>query len=221
MKFSQRVRKSVDAIWNASFEHPFVVGLGDGSLPLESFRYYVLQDSYYLSCFARVQALGAAKAGDLFTSGRLAAHVEGTYQAEMAMHEKFAKMLGITEKEKAQFRPAPTSYAYTSHLFRAAYEGNLGDIIAAILPCYWLYYEVGQRLKDAQPDEPIYREWISAYGKDWFREFVEEQINRLDEQAEKGTDADRDRMEQHFVISSQYEYMFWEMAYCRETWPIV
>ena len=101
-------------------------------------------------------------------------------------------------------------------MYRAAYEGHLGDTIAAILPCYWLYYEIGERLKECQPEEPIYNEWISAYGSDWFRTLVEEQITRLDTIAEKVTEADRKRMKQHFIISSQYEYSFWEMAYTLE-----
>jgi len=220
MKFSEQLRKKVDPIWNASFEHPFVTGIADGTLPLDCFRYYVKQDSYYLSHFAKVQSLGAAKALDLFTTHRLAAHAQGTYQAELALHENFAKRLGITDEEREKFQVAPTAYGYTSHLYRAAYSGHLGDIIAALLPCYWLYYEIGERLQGATPEESIYQDWIAAYGGEWFRELVEEQINRLDELAEQVTEADRQRMEEHFVISSQYEYLFWEMAYRQETWPV-
>lgn len=220
MKFSEQLRAAVDTSWNASFEHPFVRGIGDGTLPLDCFRFYVLNDAYYLSQFARVQALGAAKAADLYTVNRMAVHAQGTYSAELSLHEKFAKLLGITEEEQAAFEPAPTAYAYTSHMLRAAYSGSLGDIVAAILPCYWLYYEIGERLKSCTPDEPIYREWIAAYGGEWFRELVEEQIARLDELAEQASEADRERMKRHFVISSRYEYMFWEMAYVKETWPI-
>ncbi|MED4604291.1 thiaminase II [Paenibacillus validus] len=220
MKFSEQLRAAVDTSWNASFEHPFVRGIGDGTLPLDCFRHYVLNDAYYLSQFARVQALGAAKAGDLYTVNRMAVHAQGTYGAELSLHEKFAKLLGITEEEHAAFEPAPTAYAYTSHMLRAAYSGSLGDIVAAILPCYWLYYEIGERLQSCTPDEPIYREWIAAYGGEWFRELVEEQIARLDELAEQASEADRERMKRHFVISSRYEYMFWEMAYDKEAWPI-
>ncbi len=220
MKFSQEIRKEADHIWEASFQHPFVTGIADGTLSLESFRYYVLQDAYYLSHFARIQALGAAKAEDLHTTNRLAIHAQGTYEAELSLHENFSKRLGITEEERQNFIAAPTAYAYTSHLYRAAYSGHLGDIIAALLPCYWLYYEIGERLQGSTPAEPIYQEWIEAYGGDWFRELVEEQINRLDEIAEKVTDEDRKRMKEHFMISSQYEYSFWEMAYRLEKWSV-
>jgi thiaminase (transcriptional activator TenA) len=220
MTFSKELRKEADPIWEASFHHPFVTGIADGTLSLESFRYYVLQDAYYLSHFARIQALGAAKAADLHTTNRLAIHAQGTYEAELSLHENFSKRLGITEEEKQNFVAAPTAYAYTSHLYRAAYTGQLGDIIAALLPCYWLYYEIGERLLCATPDEPIYQEWIQAYGGDWFRDLVEEQINRLDEIAQKVTEEDRKRMKEHFIISSQYEYSFWEMAYRLEDWPV-
>ncbi|MCF6139236.1 thiaminase II [Pseudalkalibacillus berkeleyi] len=220
MSFSQYVRKVADPIWEASFKHPFVTGIAGGSLPLENFRYYVLQDAYYLSHFAKVQALGAAKSQDMKTTACMASHAQGTYEAELSLHEQFSKLLGITDEERASFKPAPTAYAYTSHMYRAAHNGHLGDIIAAILPCYWLYYEIGEQMKGFKPEEPIYQEWIAAYGGEWFRTLVEEQINRLDEIAETVTEADRERMKEHFIISSQYEFEFWDMAYTLEKWPV-
>ena len=220
MTFSKLLREESDHIWEASFGHPFVTGIGDGTLPLESFRYYVMQDAYYLAHFARVQALGAARASDLETTNSLAAHAQGTYEAELALHKNFSSRLGITEEEQANFKPSPTAYAYTSHMYRAAYQGHLGDIIAAILPCYWLYYEIGEKLQSCSPEEPIYQEWIAAYGGEWFRTLVEEQINRIDKIAETLTAEDLERMKEHFMISSQYEYSFWEMAYKLEEWPV-
>lgn len=220
MKFSEQLRKEADHIWEANFQHPFIKELGEGTLPLECFRYYVMQDAYYLSHFARVQSLGGTKANDLYTTSRMAAHAQGTYEAEMGLHEKFSRLLGITDEEHASFQPSPTAYAYTSHMYRAAYQGHLGDILAAILPCYWVYYEIGERLQACEPEEPIYQEWIAAYGGEWFRSLVEEQIERLDQIAETVTPTDLARMKEHFLISSQYEYGFWEMAYRLEKWPV-
>ncbi|SHN18377.1 thiaminase II [Gracilibacillus kekensis] len=218
MKFSTVIRQEADPIWQASLTHPFVQGIGDGTLPIENFKYYVLQDSYYLSHFARIQSLGAAKAETLEVTKSMAAHAQGTYEAELALHRTFTDMLGITEEEKRNFKPSPTAYAYTSHMYRAAYQGHLGDVIAAILPCYWVYYEVGEQLKHCEPDHPVYQKWIEAYGEDWFRMLVEEQINRLDDIAEQVNDKDKDRMKEHFLLSSHYELMFWEMAYQQEDW---
>lgn len=220
MKFSEQIRQEADHIWVASFNHPFVTGIADGSLSLESFKYYVMQDAYYLSHFAKVQAYAGAKAFDLYTTSRLAAHAQGTYEAELSLHENFSKRLGITEEERINFKPAPTAYAYTSHMYRAVLSGGIGEVIAALLPCYWLYYEIGERLQGSTPEEPIYQEWIAAYGGDWFRQLVEEQIARLDELAEKASEEERARMKEHFMLSSQYEYSFWEMAYTLEKWPV-
>ncbi|MEM5687166.1 hypothetical protein AAHB49_14950 [Bacillus cereus] len=89
--FSQSLRKEVDSIWGASFHHPFIKKLGEGTLDLARFRYYVLQDSYYLSHFARVQTLGAAKALELETTARMAHHAQNTYEAELSLHENFGE----------------------------------------------------------------------------------------------------------------------------------
>ena len=218
MKFSEILRQKADKSWQASFEHPFVTGIADGTLSLEAFRYYVLNDSYYLSVFAKMQALGAAKANDLYTSARMASHAQGTYEAELSLHANFSKRLGITDEERANFVPSPSAYAYTSHLISVGYTGTLGEIIAAILPCYWLYWEIGERLQGSTPSEPIYQEWIAAYGGDWFSTLVKEQIDRLDALAEQATPAERAKMESHFLISSHYELAFWQMAYSLEKW---
>lgn len=219
MTFTEELRQAVDPIWEASFNHPFVRGIADSTLPIERFRYYVLQDSYYLTHFAKNQALAASKAEDLYVTNRLAKHAQGTYEAELELHRTFMKMLSITDEEIKAFKPAPTAYAYTSHMYRASMQGPLGDTIAAILPCYWLYYEIGETLKHEKPKEAIYQTWINTYGSEWFKELVQEQIDRLDALAEEATEKDRERMKEHFIRSSQYEYLFWEMAYTLEKWP--
>lgn len=218
--FTEQLRKQADQIWEANLNHPFVRGIAEGTLPLENFKYYVLQDSYYLSHFARIQALGAARAEDLYTTSRMAAHAQGTNEAELALHEKFIKQLHITGEELAKFEPAPTTYNYTSHLYRVADSGSLGEIIAAILPCYWIYHEIGERFEGAEPKEPIYQEWIAAYGGEWFGQLVQEQISRLDNLAENASNTERKKMTRHFLLSCQYEYLFWEMAFKLEKWPV-
>ncbi|KZZ84765.1 thiaminase II [Bacillus sp. SJS] len=217
--FTEKLRKVTDSIWEANFNHPFVRGIGDGTLPLENFRYYVMQDAYYLSHFAKVQALAGGKADDLHVTARMAFHAQGTYEAELSLHEKFSTLLGITEEEKRAFEPSPTAYAYTSHMYRSAINGSLGEIIACILPCYWIYYEIGERLKECKPEEPIYQEWIAAYGGEWFKELVFEQLERLDQLAMEASEKERQKMIRHFTISCKYELAFWEMAYTMEQWP--
>ncbi|KIY23782.1 MULTISPECIES: thiaminase II [Mesobacillus] len=218
--FTQLIRQEANAIWEANLDHPFVQGIAKGSLPIENFRYYVLQDSYYLSHFARIQAIAASRAEELSITAKMAAHAQGTFQAELSLHEKFIGQLGVTREELQSFLPAPTAYAYTSHLYRVAASGSLGEIIAAMLPCYWIYYEIGETLKHAAPETPIYQEWIAAYGSDWFSELVNEQLSLLDTIAENASEKEREKMKQHFIYSCHYELKFWEMAHTLEGWSI-
>lgn len=218
MGFCERVRRECDGIWEASFRHPFVESLADGTLEEDVFRFYVLQDAYYLSHFAKVQALGAVKAKDLLTTQSFAKHAEATCSAELALHEEFFTMLGVTPEEHAAFRPAPTAYAYTSHMYRAAIEGDLADVLAALLPCYWLYWEIGERLKDAKPGHPIYDKWIAAYGSEWFGSLVNEQIGRMNQLADGLPEKRIRELAERFRKSSIYELNFWEMAWTKERW---
>ncbi|MGM0844972.1 MAG: thiaminase II [Bacillota bacterium] len=220
MTFCSEVREECRELWTASFSHPFVKGIADGSLPLDVFRFYVMQDAYYLSHFAKVQAIGAVKAKDLETTRSFAHHAEQTCAAEMALHESFMELLEITEEDRAAFEPSPSAYAYTSHMYRAA-QGDLSDLLAAILPCYWLYHEIGELLKDKKPGHIIYERWIETYGSEWFGELVEEQKNRMDSLAENLPVERRKELKDHFFKSSYYEWNFWEQAWKQETWKVL
>ncbi|MFB1083408.1 thiaminase II [Jeotgalibacillus sp. JSM ZJ347] len=219
MTFCSDVRKECNDLWEASFEHPFVKGIAEGSLPLDVFKFYVMQDAYYLTHFAKVQAIGAVKAKDLKTTKSFAHHSEQTCAAELALHESFMELLGVTDEDWRRFEPSPTAYAYVSHMYRSA-KGDLADVLAAILPCYWLYYEIGERLKNEKPEHPIYQKWIETYGSEWFGELVEEQINRMNELAEDLSDERIKELKAHFSRSSYYELNFWEQAWTKESWAI-
>ncbi len=218
MTFTQQIRQEADALFQASFDHPFVQALGEGTLDEAKFRHYVLQDSYYLNQFSKVQAKGAILSHDMELSSRFLTHALHTIEAEHALHREFFTMLDVTEEERRGFEPAPTAYAYAMHMQQAG--PTLGDVLAAILPCYWVYYEIGERLKDAKPEHPIYTAWIATYGSEWFRELVEEQIDRLDLLAEQATEVERTRYRQSFLKSCYYEVAFWQMAWTLETWDV-
>ena len=219
MTFCEEVREECDSLWQASFEHPFVKGIADGTLPVDVFRFYVMQDAYYLSHFAKVQAIGASKAKDLETTQRFAVHSAHTCNAELALHESFMELLEVTDEEWAVFEPSPTAYAYVSHMYRSS-EGDLADVLASILPCYWLYYEIGERLKNAKPNYPIYNRWIETYGSEEFGALVNEQISRMNLLAEELPEARRRELKSHFRKSSYYEWNFWDQAWKKETWSI-
>jgi thiaminase/transcriptional activator TenA len=115
---------------------------------------------------------------------------------------------------------APVTQAYTRHLLTVAELGSLAELSAAIHPCYWIYREVGRRLRQSRPREPLYARWIRAYAGKEFVALVQEQSRLLDRLARQATSAERERMTEHFVTSSRYEYLFWEQAYQLRTWPV-
>ncbi|OYD09907.1 thiaminase II [Paludifilum halophilum] len=217
-RLSERLRREADIAWQKSFEHPFILGVAQGSLPLDSFIFYLGQDAYYLSVFAKVQSLAGAKSETFAETKRWAEHVQKTYEVEKALHDRFSQRLNLAEAQK-RFQPAPTAFAYTRHLLAIAHTGSLIEIVSALLPCYWLYREIGQRLAKARPGVEVYEEWIEAYASPEFGQLVQEQIDTLDTLAATSSEKTLQRVHNHFLISSQYEYLFWEMAYRRETWP--
>lgn len=220
-KFSEQLRRRAASIWRAIDDHPFLRELHAGTLPMERFTYFVLQDYVYLLDFAQVLALGAAKSPDLPTLELFCRHALGAVEVERSFHAGFGKSLGLAQRQLDAVKKAPTTQAYIDHLQSVARGGSLGEIVAAVLPCYWIYGEVGRRLYRHRPRRPkIFREWIEIYASENFWRPVREQIalaNRLGAAASGG---EKRLMAQHFLLSSRYEYLFWEQAYKREMWAV-
>src|SRR5699024_7098893 len=120
------------------FESSICPGDCAGRLPLDTFKYYILQEIYYLKHFGKVHAMAAAQSDDFEVTAMLTEKAKVTAEAELTVHREHAELLNITEDDMKHFKPAPTAYAYTSHLYRAALTGQIGQTVAAILPCYWL-----------------------------------------------------------------------------------
>lgn len=218
MRFSEQLRERTKNSWGKSLNHPFVRGIVEGDLPLETFKNYIMQDIYYLKHYGKVHAFAAAHADDFHVTASLAEKANNTAEAELTVHKAHAEILNINDEDIANFKPAPTAYAYTSHLYRASLSGSLAQIIAAILPCYWLYAEIGIKYKDAEPDEEIYRNWIQMYASDWFQESTKEMIDLMDDLASRASETEKEKIIEQFVIAKEYELAFWEMSYTFEKW---
>ena len=222
MGFSEELRREFADIWDTEHRHPLVAGIGDGSLELDKFRYYMRQDYIYLIDFCRALSLAAAKASDVEDMGRFAKLLDETLNTEMALHVGFCEDFGISKSELLSTQPSPTTLAYTRHLLRIAFSGGIGEIATAILPCAWGYSEIGQMLYDrgVPTNQPLYARWIEMYNSpefaalaDWLRSFV-------DRVADGCGEAERERMREAFAVSSRYEYMFWDAAWRMEEWPV-
>ena len=221
MRFTQELFGAAGGIWTAQLEHPFVQGLGDGSLEEERFKRWVRQDYLYLKEFARVFAWAAAKAERLASMGWYAAVLDLTLNTEMELHRTYAARFGITEAELEAEPMWPTTRAYTDFLVRTAADGDMTELLAALLPCAWGYCHIGQQLADAGvPDDQRYADWIEQYASDEFAEATDWLRTELDRLAGHAGPEKRARLTEIFVLSSRYEWMFWEMCWTGEEWPV-
>lgn len=222
MGFSDNMRRECAVIWDTEHNHPLVTGIGDGTLELDKFRYYMRQDYIYLIDFCRVIALAAAKTPDVEDMGWFAKLLDETLNTEMALHVSFCEDFGISEEELLATQPSPTTQAYTRFLLQVAYRGSVGEISSAILPCMWGYSEIGQMLYDRglPEDAPLYARWIEMYDSEEFADLAAQLRGFLDRIAENCGSDELDRMRDAFVKGSQYEYMFWDAAWRMEEWPV-
>ncbi len=222
MSFSQHVKRLAQASWDAQLVHPFVVALGDGTLPERKFKYYMLQDARFLGDLARVFAAGALKAPDSESALRFSALASDTLTVERSLHEEYGKRWNLTAHQMTRVPMAPTTYAYTRHMLSVAHTGSAAEITVVALPCAWIYCVVGRHLlrKGPPPKSHPYRNWLMLYASPEFAEVQQWMRRKVDLWAKTAGREERQRMEAAFLISSRYEWMFWEMAWQEEEWPV-
>ncbi len=219
--FSTGVRGKAAEIWRRELDHPFVRGLGDGTLPVDLFQFYLEQDYLFLIEYCRVFALAAAKARDLPTMNLFARLLNDTLKVEMQVHRDYCKRLGLEEPVLESARPAPITHAYTRHLLTAAYAGTITNIIAAVLPCQLGYMEIAAVLaREGGGGNSFYAEWIATYTSGEFTEGAQRLVELLDKLTEALPAREAEYLEDLFLTSSRYEYLFWEMSWTRATWPL-
>ena len=220
MTFTRELWKSIEGIYAAILRHPFLTGLTDGSLAPESFRFYAIQDALYLREFARSLSVAAARAPreDMIT--RFNEQAVGVLKGEKALHDSFFKEWNVTVADVDATPLAPANRAYTSYLLAVAYGGPYHEAIAALLPCFWIYWEVGKELVRKGSSDALYQRWIATYSSETYGGIVQRVIDATDEAAAGLGKVEREAMRNHFVLTSRYEWMFWDMGYRREAWPV-
>ncbi len=199
---------------------PFNRELAAGVLDPERFAFYVIQDALYLEAYARALALASAKAPDPDAQIRFAQAARGAIEVERALHAGFFAKLGVDPAKAARAERSPTCQAYTDYLIALSQTGDYPELIAAILPCFWIYWDVGQAIhKVAAPDNP-YRAWIDTYADEGFGNDTRAVIALVDRAAHDANADTLARMRQAFMRCCQYEWMFWDSAYRQEAWPV-
>ena len=219
---SEELRAACSDEWRrAHHEHPFVIAMGDGTLTLERFQYFMRQDYLFLIDYARVLAIAAAKSPGLESMGHWAVLLDETLNSEMELHRGFCVEFGISVDELESTRAMPATAAYTDHLMRTAYEGDVYELSAALLPCQWGYDEIAQNLAAGlkAPEGSFHARWIAGYNDPAYRELTAWLRGFVDTLGESATTVQRAKMQGAFRTSTHYEYLFWEAAWILQDWP--
>ena len=220
-RLTERLRAAASDVWDAQAEHPFIRGIGDGSLDVERFKHWVRQDYLFLTDYARMLSLAAARAPDLDAMTRLAELAHETLTTEMSLHRAYAEEFGISAGELEQEQLAPTCRAYTDFLVRTAATGSFPELVGALLPCMWGFSDVGLALKrGGQSADSRYQAWIDMYASPEFAALAKWCRELLDRVGAGLPPSELRAVEDAFVTSCRYEYLFWEMAWKLETWPV-
>jgi thiaminase/transcriptional activator TenA len=220
MSFTKELWAAMEPIYTEILAHPFVRGLTDGTLAREAFRFYVVQDALYLREFARALSVAAARAPADDWIIMFNEHAANALRVERALHEGFFQEFGLTPAAVAATPLAPVNQAYTSYLLAVAYGAPFHENVAALLPCYWIYWEVGKALEQAGSPEPLYRRWIATYAAEEFGAVVRAVLAVVDAVAARLGPTEREAMRRHAVTTARYEWMFWDMGHRRERWPV-
>lgn len=212
---SQRLHDAAAPIWERCLKHPFVAGIGDGSLAAEKFRYFMLQDYLYLFDYARVFALGVVKARDPELMRVFAANVDAILGGEMTIHRAYMKRLGISEEQVFAVKPALDNLSYTHYMLSVASAGGPMEIVASILACSWSYAEIGQALAaiPGAAEHPFYGEWIQSYASGEYAATNQALIELMDSLAANATEEQIAYLTEVFVNCSRYELGFWDMSW--------
>lgn len=212
---STRLRDAAAPVWEACLRHPFVTGIGDGTLDMEKFRYFMLQDYLYLFDYARVFALGVVKARDPELMRVFAANVDAILGGEMKIHRAYMKRLDITEEQVFSIKPALANLSYTNYMLSVAQIGGPMEIVASILACSWSYAEIGQALAaiPGAAEHPFYGEWIRGYASEEYAATNQALIELMDSLAADAGEEQLAYLTDVFVNCSRYELGFWDMAW--------
>jgi thiaminase (transcriptional activator TenA) len=209
-----RLRQAID-------ELPFNTELAAGRLSRERFQGYIVQDALYLGQYSRVLAIAGARGPDAQTLQAFGSCALEAVAVEQALHERYLTEFGVDPARLTEAEPSPDCLGYTSFLLATSYHDPWEVLVAALLPCFWIYWDVGSRVaRNAAVDNP-YRAWIDTYADEAFGEAVRTVIGITDKAAEATTEAVRTRMMTAFIRSTQYEFLFWDGAYQRRGWPTI
>ncbi|AWW30003.1 thiaminase II [Echinicola strongylocentroti] len=217
MSWTSEAWKRIAPLYDKVIHMPFNQELQSGTLPKETFKFYMAQDAFYLGEFGKALSTISGRLNDLDKVLAFSEFAAGAIVVERALHESYFKTLGLPD----EVDPSPSCLLYTNYIRNQASFANIEKAVAAILPCFWIYKEVGDYIYAQQgSSENPYKNWIDTYAGEEFATSVAKALEITDQLAEKASPAAREEMFEAFEMASKLEWMFWDSAYRLEKWPV-
>lgn len=215
MKFTEGLWKEIEPLYEEILSLPFNRELMEGSLKRKKFSFYMKQDALYLADFSKALAMAGTRSHSTEVLKDFLDFATGAVAVERALHESFLKKFDT----HIDVGKSPACFSYTNFLIATAAMEEYPVIVAALLPCFWIYREVGLHIHERAAENNPYQEWIDTYaGKD-FSQSVDRAIQITEQAADQATKSTRNRMTENFILSAKLEWMFWDSAYKLEKWP--
>lgn len=201
MLFTEKLHQLSRPLWLKSIHHPFIKQLVSGTLPLSQFRFYLIQDRYYLNEFSQLENLIADKLHNKKAVNFLKREAQELKNGEIQERKTFFKKLQITP-EKIKLTPvSPTVYNYVNHMYACLYRNNIQTAVAALLPCPWLYNEIGKNLvKKSSP--------VSFYSSEDVSFSVSQMIDFTEQVAKTADKTTKQKIIQAFIKRSYFELRY-------------
>lgn len=199
---------------------PFNAALADGTLSVERFRHYMIQDAHYLIAFGRALAVAAAKSDDPDGLIQFSQAATIAVVVERSLHVDFFTKFDVSPDAFKATPLSPVCHHYCSFLTSTAYAEPYPVVLAALLPCFWIYAEIGTDILSRASAGNPYAAWIDTYAGEEFGTAVAEMIAATDAAARDVSPSLRERMHRAFTRATQLEWMFWDGAYREAAWPV-
>lgn len=218
MSFSQSLWNANQALFQSTLELPFNQELAAGTLSRERFCHYMIQDAHYLVAYGRALAVTAAKSDNAEGVVQFANAANEAVVVERALHGGFMRDFGITPEQFAATPLTPACHHYTSYLLATAWSASYPVAVAALLPCFWIYAEVGRDIHARSAKDNPYQAWVDTYASEEFHAAVRGVCATVDRLAEETTEATRAAMHAAYKDAARLEWMFWDSAYRLADW---
>jgi len=218
--FSQTLWRANYALYQRTLALPFNQALADGTLSRERFCHYMIQDAHYLLAYGRALAVTAAKADTSEDVVQFAESAQRAVIVERGLHAGFMRDFGVSTEQFAATPLSPACHHYTHFLQATVWSQPYPVAVAALLPCFWIYAEVGRDiLKHAAPNNP-YQAWIDTYAGEEFHAAVRAVCATVDRIAANASSQTQAAMHAAYTDAARLEWLFWDSAWRLETWPV-